>query len=152
MTRPNPYFGNIPEIGDLSLEYVFLEDNYPVLFICKSTSCLYLCVCRALIPEQKWIISEISPSILQQMINREISVSAAFKKLNAKSCIAKWSREHPVEEYTVFPSSELLDSDLPDKDFFLGREEAQDAKEYMQNYLNSDEDGPNHYKKEVHHD
>lgn len=128
---PNPYFRNIPEMGDLSLEYVFLEDNYPVLFTCRSKNALYLCVCRTLAPEQKWVISQITPSILQQMTNREISVSTAFKMLNAKSCIAKWSKESPAEEYTVFPTCELLDSDLPDEHFFLSAEDAEDAREYM---------------------
>lgn len=129
---PNPYFSNIPDIGDLVLDYVFLEDNYPIFFTCKkSKSSLCLCVCRTLMPEQKWAISEVTPSILQQMINREISVSTAFKKLDSKSCIAKWSKERPEEEYTVFPTCELLDSDLPDKDFFLSAEEAEDAAEYI---------------------
>lgn len=131
MHIPIPYFTNIPQSGSLTLDYIFVEDGYPILFTCKSTTKIYLCLCRTLVPEQKWIISETSIEILTKMANRTIPICDAFKLLNTKSCIALWSKVNPVERYSVFSTIDLQESDLPDNTLYLDEDDADDAIDYV---------------------
>ena len=131
MYIPNPYFANIPQLGNLSLDYIFVEDGYPILFTCKNGNKIYLCLCRSLNPVQKWVISEVSVNVLTQMANRSISISKAFKLLNMKSCIALWSKANPVEQYSVFSTADLNESDLPEDTLFLDEDDVDDALDYV---------------------
>lgn len=133
MYIPNPYFENIPKMGNLIMDYMFLENGYPVLFTCKNqvNDNLYLCVCRTVIEKQKWVISEISIDTLEKLINDEITVHDAFKVDNKLSCIATWCKEKPKEEYNVIKSSILLDKDLPDSDAFL-EDDDPDTLDYLE--------------------
>ncbi|MEE3438825.1 hypothetical protein [Ruminococcus sp.] len=133
MYIPNPYFENIPKMGNLIMDYIFLENDYPVLFTCKNqvNDNLYLCVCRTVIEKQKWIISEISIDTLEKFINDEITVHDAFKVDNKLSCIATWCKEKPKEEYNVIKSSTLLDKDLPNSDVFL-EDDDPDTLDYLE--------------------
>ncbi len=133
MYIPNPYFENIPKMGNLIMDYIFLENGYPVLFTCKNqvNDNLYLCVCRTVIEKQKWVISEISIDTLEKLVNDEITVHDAFKVDNKLSCIATWCKEKPKEEYNVIKSSILLDKDLPDSDAFL-EDDDPDTLDYLE--------------------
>ena len=131
MHIPNPYFTNIPQLGSLKLDFIFVEDGYPLLFTCKSDNKIYLCLCRTLVPEQKWVISETNIDILGKMANREIPICDAFKLFNTKSCIALWSKANPIERYRVFPTADLQKFDLPDDELFLDEDDADDAVDYV---------------------
>lgn len=137
MYIPNPYFKNIPQMGDLILDYIFLENGYPVLFTCKNkkNNNLYLCVCRTVIGKQKWTISEISVKTLDDMINNRITIHDAFKTDKKYSCIAIWSKDSLAEDYTVIKSSKLLDFNLPDNDVYLDDDD-QGTVSYLQNVKN----------------
>lgn len=126
MYIPNPYFKNIPNIGSLVLDYIFIEDGYPILFTCTSNEKFYLCLCRTLTPEQKWIISEIEFQDLKKMIENKISIRDAFKaNSTGKSCIAKWNENFISESYQVIPTSHLTLTELPENDVFLDDEDAE---------------------------
>ena len=122
MYIPNPYFKNIPQIGDLVLDHIFVENGYPILFTCYSEEKIYLCLCRTIYEEQKWIIAEINENLLESIINNKISIFEAFKSTVGKICIARWSKENPYEKYEVVHSSQLKDDDLPDKEIYLDDE------------------------------
>lgn len=119
MYIPNPYFKNVPEIGDLVLDYIFVENDCPILFTCKSTDSLYLCLCRTNIGVQQWVVSEISIHTLANMIHNRISIYDAFKKDNRKAYIVTWQKGYAKEGYKILRSSEIKDEDLPDEDVFL---------------------------------
>ena len=87
MYIPRPYFENIPQIGDLTLDYIFIENGYPILFTCCKEEKLYLCLCRTIYEEQKWIISEISYDILTQLIRNELTLYDALKNNFGKDCL-----------------------------------------------------------------
>ena len=125
MYIPNPYFKNIPQIGNLILDYIFVEDGYPVLFTCVADERIFLCVCRTLMPIQKWILSEIKLPDLERLIKNEISIKNAFKSyLEGKTCIVKWDKNVASEGYEVIPTSYLVDEQLPTQDVFLDDEDA----------------------------
>jgi hypothetical protein len=128
---PNPYFSNIPQLGNLELDYIFIDDGYPLLFTCRSGKSIYLCICRTLMPEQKWIISEVDIEVLRKMVKREIPICDAFMLHNTKSCVALWSKTNPIERYNVFPTADLQETDLPDNELFLDEGDADDAVDYV---------------------
>lgn len=131
MYIPNPYFSNVPQLGNLALDYVFIDDGYPILFTCRNEKSIYLCICRTLTPEQKWIISEVDIEVLKKMVNREIPICVAFKMLQKTSVIATWNKNNPKELYKVFPTANLLDSDLPRSSFYLHEDYADDGMDYV---------------------
>lgn len=131
MYIPNPYFSNIPQFGDLKLDYVFVEDGYPILFTCKNAKRVFLCICRTLVPEQKWVISETTIEVLRKLSTREISIADAFIIANKKSCIAQWSKSNPTECYSVFPTINLGANDLPSPNLYLDEDDGEDAVDYV---------------------
>ena len=135
MYIPKPYFSNIPQIGNLDLDYILMEDGYPILFTCKSRNSIYLCICRTLYPEQKWIISETNIELLRKMATRDISIKAAFKMWDGKSVIATWSKDNPREAYKVFSTTDLSDADLPPNSLYLNEDYAEDALDYLDGLL-----------------
>lgn len=141
MYIPNPYFKNVPKIGNLILDYIFVENGYPILFVCKTEeNDLYICLCREIYGRQKWVISEINLNILEKLIQNKISVYDAFKKHEGKAALIFWSREKTSEDYTVFSScKDIEDKDLPDKDFYLDDEgESEGYLKQVKNRINND--------------
>lgn len=123
MYIPIPYFKNVPDIGDLKIKEVFVENGYPILFTCSSdNNDLFLCLCREIYGEQKWVISQVNDSLLHEMETGKISVYNVFKNnKNQKSFYVFWKNEDGKNtRYKILKSScEIEDKDLPEKDFFL---------------------------------
>ena len=127
MYIPNPYFQNISDIGNLTLDYIFIDDGYPILFTCINADSkkMYLCICRTLQSQQKWVISEITIQTLEKLIKKEICIKEAFYSVpNGKSCIITWSKDNP-ESHSVFTTSLLNEKEVPDSDVFLEDEYAE---------------------------
>lgn len=134
MYIPNPYFSNIPQMGDLILDYVFVEDGYPILFVCKTDENYFLCICRTLRPEQKWVVSEILLDDLKKLLKAEIDIHDAFiSNKKGKSCIAKWSASILKEQYQVIPTLSLDLNEIPSKGIFLDEDETGNYLEQLEN-------------------
>lgn len=134
MYIPNPYFSNIPQMGDLILDYVFVEDGYPILFVCKTDENYFLCICRTLRPEQKWVVSEILLDDLKKLIKGEIDIHDAFiSNKNGRSCIVKWSASILKEQYQVIPTLSLDLNEIPSKGIFLDEDETGNYLEQLEN-------------------
>ena len=137
MYIPKPYFENIPQIGDLTLDYIFIENGYPILFTCYKEEKLYLCLCRTIYKEQKWVISEINSNLLAKIIMNELSIHDALKNGIGRACIAHWNKENQQETFEVISSNQLDDSDLPDKTVFLDDEG--ESQEYLETVKNREQ-------------
>lgn len=122
MYIPTPYFPNVPKMGDLFIDNIFLASDFPVLFCCKNGKRLFLCICRTVIEEQKWIVSEIDYFTLCEMIHNNISIHDAFKK-GSCSCIVTWKPTYKKEKYRLIKSCEISDADLPEKEIKLDAED-----------------------------
>lgn len=134
MYIPNPYFSNIPQMGDLILDYVFVEDGYPILFVCKTDENYFLCICRTLRPKQKWVVSEILLDDLKKLIKGEIDIHDAFiSNKNGRSCIVKWSASILKEQYQVIPTLSLDLNEIPSKGIFLDEDETGNYLEQLEN-------------------
>ncbi len=130
MYIPKPYFENIPKMGSLMLDCIFVENGYPILFTCSNDEKLYLCLCRTTYKEQKWIVSEINIDILEKLLKNEISIYYALKNDKGKACIVRWEKDIGYDSFRVDMAKFLDDTDLPDKDVFLDDDEG-DFREYL---------------------
>lgn len=75
------YFEKVAGIGNLYLEYIFLEFCYePIFFTCVSDNGnLYLCLCSEIRGEEKWVVSKCSIGTLQALINGEMDMVSALR-------------------------------------------------------------------------
>ena len=134
MYIPSPYFKGIPQMGNLEMDNIFLENGYPVLFTCRNKDKIYLCICRTLVEEQKWVITEITFDILKKLIENKVSIYDAFKNSGGCFCIARWKKSTQCEEYDVSMSGNISDEDLPDQKVFL--DDDGDSAEYLEKVKN----------------
>lgn len=132
MQLPDPYFKNVPVIGDLTLDYIIFEDECPILFVCKTAkNQLYLCDCCDTYQEQKWLIAPVTVSKLQQMLEDKITIREVFENAEDKCCVATWSRGDICEKYTILSAKHFLKEDLPEKGAYIEGEEGE-YKEYLE--------------------
>ncbi len=135
MYIPKPYFKNIPQIGDIELDYIFLENGFPVLFTCKNEEKLFLCICRNVVDQQEWTISEIDFDVLSDLINNKITIKQAMQNDKKIYCLATWSKKSISEEYTVIKGEYLEDEYLPEDNIYLEDNEAETI-EYLEKVKN----------------
>lgn len=124
MKIPEPYFADIPEIGNLVMDYIILDYDYPLLFVCREETGrkLYLCVCCDTYKEQRWLITPTSEQILQEMLENRRTIREAFEEAKGLCCVAIWSQEAPKEQYKMLSAKEFEQGDLPEKGEFLDAE------------------------------
>lgn len=78
--RSEIYFKNIDEIGDLYLDYVFLEyECEPIYFTCVDDfENIYLCLCSEIRGKQRWVISKSNRAILRKLIDQQLDMAEAM--------------------------------------------------------------------------
>lgn len=130
MYIPNPYFKNMPKFGNLQLDYIFVENGYPILFTCKNGDLLYLCLCVDNYKVQKWVISPTNTEIITDLLKDNISVYSALKENDSYGCIATWKYGSTKESYEIIKCRCFDDNILPSKDFLL--EDDGDSNDYLE--------------------
>ncbi len=110
-----PYFIDVPGIGNLNLEEIIVEDCCPIFFtLVSDNGQRYISVCCEFYEEQRWIIAPISYGNLVGLLTNKLSIKNAFlTQENEKCIIAHWSKDNPVLRYDEVASNELPDWDLP---------------------------------------
>lgn len=109
------YFVDIPNIGDLYLDRVIVEETYPIFFtLISEKERRYICTCCEIYKEQRWLIAPISDLDLVKMLKDEILMRGAFLTQNDEKCIiAHWSKENPTTRYDIVNTRDLPNGDLP---------------------------------------
>ena len=128
------YFKNIPEIGDLTLDYVFAESDCPIIFTLKDKkNKLYFCVCTLMTGRQVWVLRQVMPKEISRYINNEISSYDLFKKYHGGIYVLSWNYGYKQEQCDIFSSVLVPDEVLPQKDvyFYGSTEEMVDALEHF---------------------
>lgn len=111
--KNNLYFENVMNIGNLYLEYVFLEFyKEPIFFTCIDESeNMYICLCSEIRGEQRWIISECSIDSLQQLVDGTMDMGSVFKVYDNIILVKRnWEGK---EESSVILSQNIDPLDLP---------------------------------------
>lgn len=81
MKIPEPYFENVPTLGNLSVEQVIVAYVYPLLSVLKDKAgSRYLCMCFDTRGTQQWLIAPISSANLVKLLTNRITLKEAFTK------------------------------------------------------------------------
>jgi hypothetical protein len=130
MKIPKPYFKAVPLIGDLDLEYIFLEDLYPVFFTCiNSAKKLFICLCCDVIEEQRWIVSPVKQFDILRMLKNRLTLYDLFKCEEGKRYIITWIKG--IESTKIVEFIDIPNYDLPNVNEFFDADE-DEYKEYME--------------------
>ena len=132
MYIPKPYFEDVPQMGDLYLDYIFFENDYPILFTCYNKSeDLFLCLCFDNYKEQSWYITSVTSNDIESLVYGRISFYNIFKQRRL-GCSVKWKPGQQKENYKTMDSTSFLDENLPEPDFFFESDLIDDdIKEYI---------------------
>ncbi len=111
----NPFFTAVPDVGDLNLEEIIVDDICPIFFtLISEKGQRYISVCCELYEEQRWVVAPISSAGLIELLTNKLSMKDAFFTQNNEECIiAHWSKDNPVLRYEKAAPDELPEQDLP---------------------------------------
>lgn len=124
MRIPSPYFENIPIIGDLIMDYIIFEYDYPLLFICKTKDEeYYLGDCCDTYKEQRWLLAPISIEDIQKLLRNKITIREAFENAAGLCCVATWSTGDLHEKYKLIGANEFELEDLPEEGAYIDAED-----------------------------
>ena len=136
MKIPNPYFENIPTIGNLIMDFIIYGDDYPVLFICRTAGDkLYLCDCCSVYQIQKWLIAPMSIDRVESLLRNRITIRDCFEKASGNCCVATWQLGDMYEKYEIITADRFDERDLPEKNAYIdaGQGEYEDYISLLKN-------------------
>jgi|GEM_PF-1025868 len=114
MNYPDPYFENVPNVGNLSMEYVIVEDEYPLLFLAiDDLERRYLCVCCDIRGSQRWIINQLPDKNILDLLLNKLTLRDAFVEGNRAKILATFDYEVRKDEYVVVDGDDIPKEDLP---------------------------------------
>ena len=138
MTIPNPYFEKVPGIGNLSMEQILEEYDYPLLSVLKDSSgARYLCMCYDTRGAQHWAVVKISVSHLTQLLSNHLQLADAFLRCGHKTVFIRMDYKTREETYLFYEPKDVPLDCIPEKGEFLDAESG-DWDEYIQLLHNLD--------------
>lgn len=117
MKISDPYFSNVPGIGDLNFDYCIVEYEVPILFICKDKQGkYYLCDCCEIRSKQEWLIVPVVIEDVLALFEKKITLKNFFKDRESLGYFGTykigWTKEKikKVESFDeqVLPADEYL--------------------------------------------
>lgn len=121
-------FMKINEIGDLWVDKVFFECNYPMLFTCLNEDKeMFLCTCcQANRNGMKWLLTKTTPQIVIGILKDMITLRDAFvKNLDSQISVLLYNGEYIVTEHNTEDWDYETSIYLPDKDEYLEADEGE---------------------------
>lgn len=134
----NYYFVDLMMLGSLKIDRVLFESYHPLLFTCLDEyNNLFLCVCcHANNNEQKWLITNVSPQTILDLLNDKITIRDSFlKEKGNKYTIIYRNHEYFVEENNKFDWDQETSQSLPTPGEYIESDENEFVEEI------------NHYKR-----
>ncbi len=123
---PTPYFSNIPNIGDLTIDYIFAELDCPIIFTCKDkNNKIYFCICVTMENIQKWAITKVDIDCLKNYFNNEISNYEMFVNSPNPIYILTWNYGCKKEDCKIVSSDMISDDDLPPKNTYINADDGE---------------------------
>lgn len=119
----DPYFTDVPGIGDLNFDYCIVEYDVPILFICKDKQGkFYLCDCCEIRSKQEMLIVPIVIEDVLALFEKKITLKKFFKDRQSLGYFGiykiGWTKEKikkvelfdeqvlPADEYLYFNEDE----------------------------------------------
>lgn len=123
MTIPEPYFKDVPGIGNLSIENVLEEYDYPLLSVLKGSSIArYLCMCYDTRGAQHWAVAKISVSHLIQLLSNHLQLADAFLECGENIVFIQMDYQSREETYRFYDPKNIPLDCIPEKGEFLDAE------------------------------
>lgn len=140
---PDPYFTNIPTIGNLSMDWVLVEYDYILLSVLKDThDNKYLCVCYDTRGSQQWLITPVSIKHLMELFLNKRDVASVFKNRTTK-IMATLDYETRQETFELVEPDLVPAEAYPEDGIYLDATEADwRYMVYTRNSRNSWENSP----------
>lgn len=119
----DPYFTDVPGIGDLNFDYCIVEYEVPILFICTDKQGkFYLCDCCEIRFKQEWLIVPVVIEDVLALFEKKITLKKFFKDRQSLGYFGiykvGWTKEKikkvelfdeqvlPADEYLYFNEDE----------------------------------------------
>lgn len=133
MAVPSPYFANVPGYGDLELEEILVDYDYPLLSVLISPSGQrFICSCYDVVGvkenvKQYWTVATVSNSDLIRLLHNQLSIHDVFVISDVK-IIVSWGYRDKMDNYqfvdsfseeVLLDTSDYLDSDTDEWDEYV---------------------------------
>jgi len=151
MRIPEPYFKDVPGIGNLSMEKILEEYDYPLLSVLKDLSgARYLCMCYDTRGAQHWAVVKISVSHLIQLLSNRLELASAFLNYGQKTVFIRMDYRSREETHHFYDPKDVPLGCIPAKGEFLDAEPG-DWDEYIKllKHMDSDQNSINDYDAEL---
>ena len=123
MVVPNPYFKNVPGLGDLKIEQIVVDYVYPLLSVLKDNSGnRYLCMCFDTRGAQQWLVTPIENSVLSALLKNEITLSYPFEDPHTKKIKVVLDYNTRNETFQLLDANQIPKENLPNPDEYLDSE------------------------------
>ena len=123
MRIPDPYFEDVPNYGDLSMEQIIVEYVYPLLSVLTDNSGQrYLCLCFDTRGAQRWIVTPISTTNLVKLLKNELSLSEPFENTDTLKINVIRDYSQKKETFSLVAARDIPKENLPTKGEFLDSE------------------------------
>lgn len=124
MKIPNPYFENVLKYGDLHMEQILVEYDYPLLSVLvDDKNNRYVSICYSVINAQRWVIAPISVSNLIGLLTNKITLDAPYKKCNTNVILAVRNYKTKKEAFQEINPEKIPEECLPEAGEYLDAEE-----------------------------
>ena len=120
MSIPSPYFVNTPLYGDLYMEEILVDYDYPLLMVLQDASKeRYLCMCFDTRGSQQWLIAPIALEDLIALLRNEITLAKAFTDPRTKKILASMDYRTRADSYQLLDADEVPEADYPNPKDYL---------------------------------
>jgi len=124
MKIPNPYFENVPNLGNLRMERIIVDYDYPLLSVLTDKKQdRYLSMCFDTRGSQQWLIAPIPNKSLIQLLTNEIPLDAPYRESPANVIHAVRNYETKTETFYELRPADIPEENLPAKGEYLDAED-----------------------------
>lgn len=125
------YFKNIPKYGNLYMDYIIVEEDYPLLFILRDDYNRFICFCFEMSEQQSWIINKVTISNIKDLLTDKMDMREPFLVENDDKKIIIHRNKNDEYTYELADKKYIVDNDIiPDEGDYLEVGE-NEFKEYI---------------------
>ncbi|MEI0488781.1 hypothetical protein [Brachyspira pulli] len=141
----NKIYFNIPEYGGLYIDYIILEEAFPILFVLKNYhNDFFISLCYEIKDKQSWILNKVDIKHLVDLFTGKIDLRNIFLyNKNENKIIINMNYDTEYETFQYVSENNLIDMKiLFDESDFLDNEDGE-YTEYINKLKNCNNE--NHY-------